>query len=316
MILEKQARALYRQRLFVRHDNPDGIRYLTPEDFPGLMTHEWDFRSPMGHPLKGCFYHYPDPVPGRIVVFDHGMGNGHRAYMAELEQLCRMGFLVYSYDHTGCMASGGSDINGFAQSLNDLDTCLKALKALPALSGRSFSVVGHSWGGFSTMNIAALHPDVTHVVGLSGFVSVEAIVRQSLAGPLAPWVNTVLDLERQLNPGYAELDAAFTLANTEARVLLIYSGDDQTIHKAWHYDALAAALAHKEHVELVLLSGRDHNPTYSDRGLAYKKEFQAALAREKEKKTLTPAFMDRWDWRRMNEQDAAVWKRIEDHLKK
>lgn len=316
MILEKKAEELYRKQLFVRHDNPDGMFYFGPEDFPGLQARAWAFPSPLGHTLQGWFYFYPGPIPGRLVVFDHGMGNGHRAYMCELERLCRMGFLVFSYDHTGCMASGGADINGFAQSLNDLDACLSALKGLKELEGRSISVVGHSWGGFSAMNIAALHPDVTHVVGLSGFISVEAIVRQMLSGPMAPWVRTVLELERRLNPRYADCGAVTTLSGTRAKVLLIYSDDDQTIRKVHHYDVLAATLAERENVELVLLSGRDHNPTYSDRGLAYKKSFFAALQKEKEKKTLTPDFMKRWDWRLMNEQDDALWQRIEDHLKK
>ena len=266
--------------------------------------------------MQGCFYSYPDPIPGRILVFDHGMGNGHRAYMAELQRLCRMGFLVFAYDHTGCMASGGRDINGFAQSLNDLDACMKALKALPELRDRRFCVVGHSWGGFSAMNIAALHPDVTHVVGMSGFVSVKAIVDQTMAGPLAAFVEPVLALERSLNPDYADMDAAVTLANTAAKVLLIYSEDDKTIQKARHYDVLAAALAHRENVRMMLLSGRDHNPTYSDRGLAYKKEFQAAVAKEKARGHLTGEFLRRWDLRRMNEQDDALWHMIEQHLKK
>lgn len=316
MILDKQAQELYRKQLFVRHDNPDGMFYFGPDDFPGLRAERWEFPSPLGHSLKGWFYSYPDPIPGRLIVFDHGMGNGHRAYMCELEQLCRMGFLVFSYDHTGCMASGGSDINGFAQSLNDLDACLTALKGVRELEDRSISVVGHSWGGFSAMNIAALHPDITHVVGMSGFISVEAIVRQTLTGPMAPWVRAVLELERELNPGYAEMNAATTLSNTRAKVLLIYSQDDQTIRKAHHYDLLADALSDRPNVELLLLSGRDHNPTYSDRGLAYKKSFFAALQKEKAQKTLAPDFMKGWDWRLMNEQDDALWQRIEAHLKK
>ena len=125
----------YRKNLFIRNDNPNGIFYFTPADFDGLQAHPYTFPSSMGHELKGYFYHYENPIPNRLVVFDHGMGNGHRAYMREIERLAKAGFLVFSYDHTGCMESGGESTNGFAQSLKDLDDCFKALKAESALAG-------------------------------------------------------------------------------------------------------------------------------------------------------------------------------------
>ena len=82
-ILEK----LYRSNLFVRNDNPNGIFYFTASDFPGLRAEPYAFKSQMGHDLKGWFYYYEDPIPGRLIVFDHGMGIGHRAYLRESECL-------------------------------------------------------------------------------------------------------------------------------------------------------------------------------------------------------------------------------------
>ena len=94
-------------QLLTRQDNPHGIFYFTPEDFPGLQAHPWAFTAKQGHTLQGWFYHCGDPIPGRLLVFDHGLGNGHRAYMTEIAMLAQAGFLVYTYDHTGCMTSGG-----------------------------------------------------------------------------------------------------------------------------------------------------------------------------------------------------------------
>ena len=184
MLFEKQMIRMYRNNLFIRNDNRDGIFYFQETDFPGLTARPYTFPAGAGHDLKGYFYSYPNPNPDRLVVFDHGMGNGHRAYMREIETLCRAGFLVYSYDHTGCMASGGKHIGGFAQSLADLDDCIKQLKRDPNLAGRSLSVVGHSWGGFSTMNIGAIHPEVKRIVSMSGFVSVRRMLEQTFAGVL------------------------------------------------------------------------------------------------------------------------------------
>ena len=154
------------------------------------------------------------------------------SYMREIECLAKAGYLVFAYDHTGCMASGGKHIGGFAQSLHDLDDCMKALKAEKALEGYTFSVIGHSWGGFSTMNIAALHPEITHVVSMSGFVSVELILKQMFKGILGGYVKALLAAEREINPGYADFSALESLKNTGAKVLLVYSADDRTVSKA------------------------------------------------------------------------------------
>ena len=183
MLFEKKVVNFVLGQLLTRQDNPQGIFYFTPAHFPGLAAHPYSFKSHKGYDLKGFFYCHDNPAPGKLVVFDHGMGNGHRAYMREIETLCRAGFLVYSYDHSGCMASGGQHIGGFAQSLADLDDCIKALKHDQALADREIYVVGHSWGGFSTMNIGAIHPEVKKIVSMSGFVSVERVVKQML-GPL------------------------------------------------------------------------------------------------------------------------------------
>lgn len=315
-IIEK----LYRSNLYIRNDNPNGIFYFSPADFPGLHAQGFDFKSQMGHDLRGWFYYYDNPTPGRLVVFDHGMGNGHRAYMREIERLAKAGFLVYSYDHTGCMRSGGENTNGFAQSLADLDDCMKALKAEPALGDRKIAVMGHSWGGFSTMNIAALHPEITHVVSMSGFVSVERMIHQIMAGPLKIFRKIIFALERSSNPDYVDFDAVQSLSQTGTKVLLIASADDQVVQKSHHYDALQRELPGRENIHFLVTEEKGHNPSYTCDAVRYKDDFFAQFQKlVKKKKLETPeqqqAFMSTFDWKRMTEQDEAVWNPILSHLK-
>lgn len=319
MIFEKQIEKIYRNSLFIRNDNAGGIFYFTPQDFPGLQSFPYSFRATAGHLLKGYFYCYENPIPGRVVVFDHGMGNGHRAYMREIECLAKAGFLVFSYDHTGCMESGGENTCGFAQSLNDLDACMTALEAEQALNGYTFSVMGHSWGGFSTMNISALHPKITHVVSMSGFVSVELILRQMISGILSPFRRKLLALESSTNPHYSHFHAVESLSNTAAKVLLIYSADDSTVSKAVHYDTLLEALSGKENIHFLLVDGKDHNPNFTADAVQYKNAFFKELTRREKKNLLdTPEkrqeFMGSFDWYRMTAQDEDVWSAIISHL--
>ena len=319
MIFQKQIEALYRNNLFIRNDNAKGIFYFSPEDFMGLHAHPYEFPAKAGHTLKGFFYHYDNPIPGRLLVFDHGMGNGHRAYMREIQTLAQAGFLVFSYDHTGCMASGGDSTQGFAQSLSDLDACMTALKQEEQLKDRTISVIGHSWGGFSTMNIAALHPEITHVVSMSGFVSVRRIIEQSFPGILAAYQPHLMALEAQANPDYVNFDATESLQNVTAKVLLIYSSNDSVVNKAVHYDALQKALSGKSNIRFLLVHGKDHNPTYTADAVAYKNRFFAEFQKADRKKLLeTPdkqaSFMSRYDFHRMTEQDQRVWTIILDYL--
>ena len=320
MIFQKQIEKIYKSNIFVRNDNQYGIFYFGPDDFPGLKSHAYCFKARAGHDLKGYFYHYDNPIPGRLVVFDHGMGNGHRAYMREIEMLCKAGFLVYSYDHTGCMASGGENCGGFAQSLSDLDCCLTALKQEETLKDYRISVMGHSWGGFSTMNIAALHPEITHVVSMSGFVSVQLMLEQSFTGLLKGYRGGIMELERQANSDYADFDARKSLKNTNAKVLLIYSADDQIVHNNVHFNALLKAVGSSKNVRFLLVRAKNHNPSYDADAVAYKDAFFAEYTKAAKKKLLeAPAqqqeFMSRYDWHRMTEQDDEVWNEIISHLK-
>ena len=319
MLFEKKVVNFVLDQLLTRQDNAMGIFYFGPLDFPGLQAYPYVFGSHKGHDLKGFFYCYDNPIPGKLVVFDHGMGNGHRAYMREIETLCRLGFLVYSYDHTGCMASGGRHIGGFAQSLADLDDCINALKHEKALSDREIYVVGHSWGGFSTMNIGAIHKEVKKIVSMSGFVSVERIVKQTL-GPLKAYAPAIVEVEQRENPRHSRFNALESLEKSNAQVLLIYSEDDKTVLKSEHYDPLYIKFCDSDHVKFLLLNGKNHNPTYENESVVYKDDFFARFQKAVKKGSLdTPEareeFFGQFDWWFMTNQDMEVWDQIADFLK-
>ena len=137
--ISRHLESLYKSVLFSRQD-PDGrIFYFSHSDFNGLIKEPFDFRTRKGHLLKGGFYHYCTPSSDRLIVFDHGLATGHRAYMREIEILARHGYLVYSYDHTGTGESEGEGVQGLSGSLADLDDCIRALKRLSGISGREIS---------------------------------------------------------------------------------------------------------------------------------------------------------------------------------
>lgn len=318
MLFEEKIIERYKALAFSRCDEDGTAFYFSSEDFPGLKKKAYSFKSSLGHDLQGYFYNYENPGKGRIVIFDHGMGGGHRSYMREIEELCRHGFLVFSYDHTGCMESGGENTHGLAQSLRDLNDCLIALKK--DFSKVDFSVVGHSWGGFSALNISAFHPDVSRVVVLSGFVSVTDLINSYFHGILKLYRKAVLKFEKESNPEFFSYNGVETLLKSKTRALLIYSEDDKMCPKI-HYDTLKAGLDGVENVWFMLVPRRGHNPNYTENAvvalgkyLSEKARLTKAgkLASEEEK----AAFVSSLDWKEITAQDAVVWQKIFDFLDK
>lgn len=312
MLFYKFVKNLYQKLIFKRCDDEGLAYYFSAKDFEGLHTEPFSFKGNSDQKLKGNFYYYDNPDENRIIVFDHGMGGGHLSYMKEIEMLASQGYKVFAYDHTGCMESEGESAGGFSQSLSDLDCCLKALKSDEKYHNKTFSVMGHSWGGFSTLNISAFHPDLSHIVVLSGFVSVDIIA--SKFGFLKKYITAI---EKEKNPAYVSCNAVDSLNNTDAKVLLVYSDNDKMVNKEMNFDYLVSSLKDRKNTSFILESNKDHNPNYTADAVRYLSEYLSTLNTQK-KKLKTPeqkkAFVEGFDWDRMTRQDEAVWQKIFDHL--
>lgn len=314
-MLKKFVEKMYRSRVYSRADDTGCVFYFSKEDFQGLKGEEFVFDSSLGHKLVGSFYYYEGFNEERLIIFEHGMGSGHLGYMTEIERLCRAGYRVFSYDHTGCMKSGGETTNGFAQSLRDLDDAVKAIKADERYKKLTLSVVGHSWGGFSALNSTAVHPEIEKVVAMSGFVAVSEIVKCFFKGILSSYGRMVMEIETKSNPEYIKYNAVDTLRNTKAKVLVIHSDDDKTVLKENSIDILERELKGKENITFLRLTGKNHNPNYTQDAVKYVGSFFADLQKAMKKRKLVTdeekkAFRDKYDWNRMTAQDDAVWEEI------
>ncbi len=319
-MLTKLVEKIYRNMVYSRADDNGCVVYFTEKDFPGLHREEYSFPSSLGHSLAGNFYYYDGYDESRLIIFDHGMGSGHTGYMTEIERLCREGYLVFAYDHTGCMKSGGKDTNGFAQSLRDLDDAIKALKADGKYSSLPISVIGHSWGGFSTLNISALHPDIEKAVAMAGFVSVSHILKGFFSGILSPFYKKILALEEKSNPEYIKFSALETLKTTKTKMLILHSEDDKTVSVKNSFDLMEKEFSDRENINFFRLTGKNHNPNYTEDAVKYKDCFFAEYQKTLKKKALVTeedkkAFKAKYDWKRMTAQDENVWTEILDFLK-
>ena len=304
---------VFKSRLLTRHDPNGSVFYYSPEDL-GLGYEGFEFRGDRGQRLRGAFYTLGGVKGERLIVFDHGMGCGHKAYMREIRTICERGYEVFAYDHTGTLDSEGEHIGGFTQSLVDLDYAISAIKAAGKVGERKIAVIGHSWGGFSTMNIAPHHPDITHVVSLSGFISPREMI-ECVLGKMKKHAPALFALEEQRFGAYAYADARYSLKTAKGtRALIIHSKDDPTCPIS-HLEKLRAALGEGGGVSYLVVDGKRHNPNFTEDAVRYKDGFFAELTRlVKRKKLSTDAeradFVASWDWGRMTEQDTELWDRI------
>ena len=313
MLFEKMILNTYKGMMHTRCDDVETVFYFSADDFDGLKAEPYAFLASTGCRLQGYVYAYANSTPKKRVVFDHGFGGGHRAYMKEIEMLCRRGYTVLAYDHTGCMESEGASPNGMAQSLCDLNDCLNAVKADARFAGYDISVMGHSWGGFSTLNISAIHPEISHVVVLSGFVSVEELISSFFSGIMKGYRKVIMELERRVNPVFVRYDATESLKNSNAKVLLVYSDNDPLCRRR-HYDLLKEALGGKENIRFMLVHNKGHNPNYTEDAVGYLGKFSKArgklLRRKNATKAEKQAFVKSFDWNRMTAQDERVWEAV------
>ena len=319
--ISRQLEKVYRSILFRRHDSDGSVYFFSPSDFDCLKSEEFSFTSKRGHLLYGSFYYYGTPDRSKLLLFEHGMGNGHRGYFREIEYLAKKGYFVYSYDHTGCEKSGGDHMHGLSGSLSDLDDCISALVSEKGYDEQQISVVGHSWGGFSALNILRYHPNLNKVVAMSGFISIPAMQGQIVPFLFRQARKDLYELERQTNPGFADSNAVDVLATTDRPVLVIHSMDDNTVSYKTNFNVLSRSLIEKTNIEYLLVSGSGHSPHYTAHAFAYKEDFFKLLKRQRKIGCLETAeekaaFVDMFDWYAMTEQNEDLWRKIIAFLEK
>ena len=319
MVFDKILLNIYKKMLVKRLDDNGDIFYFDYTDFEGLKKEPYSFVSSTGAKLDGGFYYYDNPIADKLIVFDHGMGVGHRPYMREIETLCKAGYLVYSYDHEGTRNSEGATIRGLSGSIRDLDSALDAIKSTKYYEGRELIVIGHSWGGLSTKNIAALHPEVKKIVPISGLSSVEITVNGMIPKFFKSARKAILSYEESMNPGYAALSAEESLKNSSAKVLIIHSEDDPIVSAKDHHYPLVEAFKDSENIRFITVDKRGHNPNFTEEAVVVKDAFFAEKrALEKKHKLRTPeekkALISRHDFWKTTEQDMNIWNQIFDFI--
>ena len=143
------------------------------------------------------------------------------------------------------------------------------------------------------------------------------MVNTFFSGILKGYRRAVCALEAEVNPRFASFNAVESLSSSSAKALLIYS-DNDTLCKRKHYDILSRELAGKDNVDVMLVTGKGHNPNYTADAVGYLSEFIKMRSKLLKRRGLTDdecaEFVSSFDFDRMTEQDMDVWEKIFEHL--
>ena len=249
----------YEKNFLQRFDKDDAVPYYCASDFPGLLCEENSFINSAGVTVKYFTYNYNGYNDDKLVLFCHGMGPGHTAYLAEIETLCRARCRVLTLDYSGCGASGGERMTSVNSPVRDVAELLDLLHLR-----KEIIPVGHSLGGYTALTVANMNPAIKRAVVISGFVNISDVMMGFLK--LRFLAKRVKRYEKKLDPRFGALDNRKYLAQTEDKILWIHSTDDPMVN--YKYNAGQVIKLNNPNVRVITVENKKHNPQYKAESLA------------------------------------------------
>ena len=244
----------YKKNLLKRFDKDGAIPFLSYQDFSGLEYQEDCFINSLNAEIHYFTYHYQEYKKDEVIIFCHGIGPGHTAYLREIETLCSKGYKVIALDYMGCDKSKGEGLYSINEPTRDVLELLEHLKLKEKII-----LVGHSLGGYTALNVINKREDIYQAVILSGFIDLK--YEAKTLAKLNLLAKEIMNYEKKINPIYYGIDNISYLKNTSDKLLFIQSKDDFLVD---YKTALKKVEnIHNPNITCVSLLGKKHNPNYT-----------------------------------------------------
>ena len=302
---------LYNDNFLQRLDKDPAIPYYSYQDFPGIDYETNSFTNSLGVKLNYFFYSYPGYNKDKIIFFCPGLEPGHTAYLTEIELLCKSGYKVLTMDYTGCGSSEGEKLPAINRPTLDVIELLEHLKLKEKII-----LIGHSLGGYTSLNVINKTPFIKKAVIISGFIDIASEMMGFVK--LRILANVFKRYENKLNPEFKKVNNWKYLKKTEDDLLFFHSKDDSMVK--YKYNAGKVAKIKNPHIKCYIYEGKKHNPNYSKEGLDFMNMTMGGyyqLLRDGQLQTLEERkeyFSDK-PIGKMTAQDKDVWKIILDFIK-
>ena len=300
----------YHVKMFGKRWEPDGItKYYDIKDFPNLDAKPVEFKRKRVT-LRGFIYSYPNEKYKGILVFSHGMWGSHLAYLQEIERLALAGFLVLGFDYHGTESSDGKNTRAMSESLVSLDSAISFVKE--KYSNYDIYVMGHSWGGFASVNIAKYHPEIKKIVAMAPFMSVTRLLKSTISKKLWIFIPFMMIVEFIKSGFKAFSDGIKVLSSTKSNTLILHSKDDFLVKYPYHTGKLLS-VNKNELVKIIVMDKKRHNPDYSLDAVEYMIDMNKKV-RSMNDQNEKISFRKTWDYKRMCALDDSVISDIVEFL--
>jgi alpha-beta hydrolase superfamily lysophospholipase len=292
------------------------LKYFSHLDFPHLMFKPHTFPSHQGQLLKGGFYHYEKYDASKLIIFVPGYGPGHLAYTGVIEQLCNMGYEVFSFDLTGTGHSEGKNFIGYTQGLKDIQFAFASLMKTSNYAKKTWILAGHSLGGYVVLNSGnSKQYPIEKVVSLSGFNNVIDIFKTQRE-QFNRW-HHYFSIYMFLRYGFKALLMSYqSVKKSTNQYLIMMGGQDQIVPVKENFKIFHSI--ESQRVQLVELPNKFHNPYLTQLGERY---FIETFLMERPKvikskdKLKIKSFHERIDYALATQNDVHVFKIIESFIK-
>lgn len=246
-----------------RYDKEVGIPYYDASDFDGLKKESYKFTNTDNIEIAYFYYYYDNYQKNKIVLFCHGMGPGHTAYMAEINELAKNGYKVLTLDYRGCDKSGGDYLKSLNKPTRDVIDLLNYLKIKEEIV-----LVGHSLGGYTALNVINLRNDIHKAVILAGFIEMSSLLMKFVPNKFI--LHRILKFEQKTEPKYYGIDNISYLKSTNDEILYIQSTDDGMV--PYDIGLKVVESIDNSHIHTIKLNDKKHNPNYTRDAIAYMNE--------------------------------------------
>ena len=255
--------SIYKKKFVCRYDKEVGIPYYSHLDFKGLKQEAYSFKNSKGFKINYFYYYFNNFDDEKIILFLHGIGPGHTAYLAEIKEIAKRGYKVLTLDYEGCGSSEGKMLGSLNTPTRNVMELLDYLDL-----HKEITVVGHSLGGYTALNILNVRSDIARGITLSAFLSIESLVSSMIKSKFL--VKGILKYEKKVDFKYFDLNNLEFLKNTGKSLLCIHSLDDTMVP----YETSLAKINELDNpnIKVLIMDNRKHNPNYTDDAVKYMNE--------------------------------------------
>lgn len=269
---------IYESIFSMRFETEEWLRYSL-DDFEGLSCERSDFYSTDGTRLAGYKYFKAGQEAKGLVVVAHGLGGGgHNFYMPFIDTFTSNGYKVFAYDAHGNDNSDGKSTKGLPQGVIDLDCAIDHTKTIEEYKGLPIVLWGHSWGAYSSASVLSMHNDIKAAVIVSGFNESEDMILyqgSQAVGFLADLTVPYVFLYEKIKFGgeYADASALRGISESNARVMVIHSSDDDSVPIKYGYEKIYSEFGDNDRIEFVKYENRGHSYVFcSESAHEYREE--------------------------------------------